>query len=142
MARCYLSVLFNSGRGTARLASCCGRRRILTLPSAWFSKPTRQRVMITQWPQSLDPFWASLTKAKTPNTEVDGPRMVERPISIETGDRFKVQILVDGSIVEAFVNDQLAMSYRSYETGGTALFGLFADDVSVSFEGVRVSKES
>ena len=103
-------------------------------------QPTRQRVVITQWPQSLDPFWASLTKARTPSTEVDGPRMVERPVSIGAGDRFKVQILVDGSIVEAFVNDQLAMSYRAYDTGGTTLFGFLAEDVSVSFEEVRVSE--
>lgn len=105
-------------------------------------QPTRQRVVITQWPQSLDPFWAALTKAKTPNTEVDGPRVVERPVSINAGDRFKVQILVDGPIVEAFINGELAMSYRVYDTEEAALFGFLAEDVSVSFEEVHVLKES
>jgi sucrose-6-phosphate hydrolase SacC (GH32 family) len=66
--------------------------------------------------------------------------MIERPVSIEAGDRFKVQILVDGSTVEAFVNDQLAMSYRAYHTGGPVLFGFLAEDVTVSFEEVHVSK--
>ena len=105
-------------------------------------QPTRQRVVITQWPQSLDPFWAALTNAKTPATEVDGPRVVERPVSINAGDRFQVQILVDGPIVEAFINGELALSYRVYDTQEAALFGFLAEDVSVSFEEVHVSKDS
>jgi beta-fructofuranosidase len=105
-------------------------------------EPTRQTVSITQWPQSLDPFWASLTKAKVPVYEIDGPRMVERPIAINTGTVIKVQVLIEGSMVEAFVDDRLALTYRAYESGkSAATFGLYCEDGSVSFNNVAIATE-
>jgi beta-fructofuranosidase len=106
-------------------------------------EPTRQTVSIMQYPQSLDPFWASLTKAKVPVYEIDGPRMVERPMAIKPGAKFDVKILVEGSMVDAFVNDQVALAYRAYDTGkSVSTFGLFLEDGSVSFDGIAITKDA
>jgi beta-fructofuranosidase len=105
-------------------------------------EPTRQAVSISQWPQSLDPFWASLTKAKVPVYEIDGPRMVERPIAIKAGTAIKLQVLIEGSMVEAFVDDRLALTYRAYDSGkSAATFGLYCEDGSVSFDEVAVGTD-
>jgi hypothetical protein len=106
-------------------------------------EPTRQTVSVMQYPQSLDPFWASLTKAKVPVYEIDGPRMVERPLAIEAGDKIKVQILVEGSMIDAFVNDQVALAYRAYDTGkSVATFGVFLEDGAVSFDDVAITRDN
>jgi hypothetical protein len=103
-------------------------------------EPTRQSVSIMQYPQSLDPFWASLTKAKVPVYEIDGPRMVERPVPIRSGEKLKVQIIVEGSMIDAFVNDQVALAYRAYDTGkSVSVFGLFLEDGTVSFGDVTIT---
>lgn len=105
-------------------------------------EPTRQTVSIMQYPQSLDPFWASLTKAKVPVYEIDGPRMVERPVSIRPGERLDVKILVEGSMIDAFVNDQVALAYRAYDTGKSeSAFGFFLEDSGVTFDAIAVAKD-
>jgi beta-fructofuranosidase len=105
-------------------------------------EPTRQTVSIMQYPQSLDPFWASLTKAKVPVYEIDGPRMVERPLSMKAGDKIKVRVILEGSMVDAFVNDQVALAYRAYDTGkSVSTFGLFLEDGSVSFDDVAITTD-
>jgi beta-fructofuranosidase len=105
-------------------------------------EPTRQSVSIMQYPQSLDPFWASLTKAKVPVYEIDGPRMVERPLPIKPGEKIKVQILVEGSMIDAFVNDRLALAYRAYDTGkSVSTFGVFLEDGTVVFNDLAITAD-
>jgi beta-fructofuranosidase len=106
-------------------------------------EPTRQTVSIMQYPQSLDPFWASLTKAKVPIYEIDGPRMVERPFPVRAGDAISLKILVEGSMIDAFVNDQVALAYRAYDTGKSiATFGVFLEDGATSFDDIRISTDT
>lgn len=106
-------------------------------------EPVHQTVSIMQYPQSLDPFWASLTKAKVPRYEIDGPRMVQRPVEIKAGQAIKVQILVEGSMIDAFVADRVSLAYRAYDQGRRgAKFGLFVEDNSVSFDGIKIAKDS
>ena len=106
-------------------------------------EPTRQSVSITQYPQSLDPFWASLTKAKVPVYEIDGPRMVQRPLAIKPGHGIKVQIIVEGSMIDAFVNDEVSLAYRAYDPGNSvSRFGLFLEDGAVSFHNVGISTDN
>ena len=76
--------------------------------------------------------------------EVDGPRTIERPIHIEPGKEIDVKAFVDGSFVECFVNDELALSYRVYDpTGGIPFhkFGLFAEDSTVVFHDIALNEE-
>ena len=105
-------------------------------------EPTRQTVSIMQYPQSLDPFWASLTKAKVPVYEIDGPRMVERPLSFKPGNDVQVKIIVEGSMIDAFVNDEVALAYRAYDAGmSVSTFGVFLEDNRVSFKNISVTKD-
>jgi beta-fructofuranosidase len=106
-------------------------------------EPARHTVSIMQYPQSLDPFWASLTKAKVPVYEIDGPRMVERPLSFSAGEKIAVKILVENSMIDAFVNDQVGLAYRAYDTGkSVSTFGVFLEDGAVSFDNIRISGDS
>jgi beta-fructofuranosidase len=100
--------------------------------------PQSQTVVLTMWPQPLDPFWASLTSAKTPPAQIDGPRLVERPLEIRPGQDISCTILLDGSLVEAFVNDEVALSYRLYNE--TPAFGVFAQDAKVSVSDLKISQ--
>jgi beta-fructofuranosidase len=90
------------------------------------------------YPQPLDPFWASLTEAKTPPAQIDGPNFVERPLTIEVGKALRFEIVFDDSLIEAFVNDRVALSYRVYD-GSAQPVGFFSQDVSVSFTDLRRS---
>jgi beta-fructofuranosidase len=100
--------------------------------------PVGQRVTITMHPQPLDPFWASLTEAKTPPAQIDGPNLVERPIAIEAGKALTFEIVFDDSLIEAFVNGRVSLSYRVYG-GVDQPVGFFSQDASVSFTNLRRS---
>lgn len=106
---------------------------------------TRSRVSISRYPFPLDPFWQTLNpKIEAAPMEVDGPRTIERPIHIEPGKEIDVKAFVDGSFVECFVNDELALSYRVYDpTGGIPFhkFGLFAEDSTVVFRDIALNEE-
>jgi beta-fructofuranosidase len=104
----------------------------LTQVYALLFDPVGQRVTITMHPQPLDPFWASLTEAKTPPPQIDGPNLVERPLTIEVGKALRFEIVFDGSLIEAFVNGRVSLSYRVYG-GVDQPIGLFSQDTSVSF---------
>ena len=104
--------------------------------------PVRGRVAITQWPQSLDPFWASLTKAWTPSMEIDGPRMVERPLELRAGKSIRCSVCMDGSLLEVFVDNRIALTYRLYGSKISVYqFGLFVEDGSAAFTGVRFARQ-
>lgn len=106
-------------------------------------EPTRQSVSITQYPQSFDPFWASLTKAKVPIYEIDGPRMVERPISFKAGNPIKIQIIVEGPVIDAFVDDQVSLAYRAYDSGkSVSTFGVYLEAGIVEFNNVTIRADA
>lgn len=109
-------------------------------------EPARGRVSITRYPRPLDPFWVSLNpEINVPPMEVDGPNMIERPIDVRRGTAIEVKVVVDGSLVEAFVDDRLALSYRIYDPeNGKAFhnFGFFVEDGTLSVDRVRVLQES
>lgn len=108
-------------------------------------EPARHRVCITRYPRPLDPFWVSLNpEIDVPPHEVDGPNMVERPMEIRHGEDIDVKIVIDGSCVEAFVDDRLALSYRIYdpENGKDfSNFGFFVEDGRLSVKNPRILEE-
>lgn len=108
-------------------------------------EPTRSRVSITRYPCALDPFWETLNpKVKDAPMEVDGPRTIERPIHIEKGKEIDVKAFVDGSFVECFVNDELALSFRIYDPYGQPFhkFGLFVEDGTLHVTNIRLNEEA
>lgn len=108
-------------------------------------EPARSRVSITRYPVALDPFWETLNpEIDDAPMEVDGPRTIERPLKIENGREIDVKAFVDGSFVECFVNDELALSYRIYDpTGGVPFhkFGLFVEDGTLNVTNIKLNEE-
>lgn len=108
-------------------------------------EPARSRVSITRYPCALDPFWEGLNpKVEDAPMEVDGPRTIERPLKIERGQAIDVKAFVDGSHVECFVNDEVALSFRIYDpTGGASFdkFGLFVEDGTLSVTEIQLREE-
>ena len=108
-------------------------------------EPARGRVAISRYPWALDPFWVSLNPTiDVPPMEVDGPKTIERPIKIEHNKEIDVKVFVDGSCVEAFINDQLAMSFRIYdpENGKSYYnFGAFVEDGTLTLSDTVIMQE-
>lgn len=108
-------------------------------------EPARGRVSITRYPRPLDPFWVSLNpEIDVPPMEVDGPNMIERPLAIATGTTIEIKVVVDGSLVEAFIDDRLALSYRIYDPENGKPFsryGFFAEDGVLAVDEIRVLEE-
>ncbi len=109
-------------------------------------EPARSRVSITRYPCALDPFWEGLNpKIKDAPMEVDGPRTIERPLKIENGKEIDVKAFIDDSLVECFVNDEVALSFRIYDpTDGQPFyhFGLFVEDGTLNVTEIEIKEES
>ena len=98
----------------------------------------RTSVALVRLPAPLDTFWADLVGRGHEIREVDGPRVVEHPFNWQdASDGVEVQILVSGTVFEAYVNGQVALSYRVYGKGENEL-ALFAEDGVVACEEVSV----
>ena len=91
-----------------------------------------QRVSLNKLPAPLDPFWATLSGKEQPLPEVDGPRVCEKTFPFGSGDTINVKIVVGKTTIEAFIDDMIAFSYRSYEPAEHEI-GLFAQDSNVDF---------
>lgn len=109
-------------------------------------EPTRSRVSITRYPCALDPFWQGLNpKIKDAPMEVDGPRTIERPLKIENGKEIDVKVFIDDSLVECFVNEEVALSFRIYDpTDGQPFhkFGVFVEDGTLNVTDIKICEES
>ena len=74
-------------------------------------------------------------------TNGDMPFMIEseRYCAVVPGEWNEIKILVEGSLVEVYINDRVAMSARmfDYADGG---FGVYTNDCAASFAGIRLRK--
>lgn len=78
-------------------------------------EPLRQRIVFERFPRPGDE-----------------PPIIERPVSLAAGQPATLRVLVEGSIIVAYINDQVALSTRGYEhTQGD--FGLFVSEGAASF---------
>jgi beta-fructofuranosidase len=89
--------------------------------------PRAQRVRLLKLPQPVDPFWQTLSGKSVPAPEVDGPAVVERPLSIENEKTVDCKVIITDSIIEIFVDNKVALTYRAYESGQYQL-GLLVQD--------------
>lgn len=67
----------------------------------------------------------------------DEPPIIERPIDLTPGEPVHVRILVEGSMIVAYANDQIALSTRGYEHSGGS-YGLFVSEGAAAFANTRV----
>ena len=102
-------------------------------------EPGRKRVSIRRWPIEWEPFWQALV----PDSPEVGPDMA-RPILVEQflysepdDGVYQIRILRSGQLVECYVNDQVALSYRIYEES-EMMFGLYVDQGVASFNRLNI----
>ena len=77
----------------------------------------RRRATLTLEPQPLDDFWADLTGRSTQYREVDGPVLAEAALRPgRTDTRFDVRAVLDGAILEIYLDDDLALTHRVRRT--------------------------
>jgi beta-fructofuranosidase len=98
----------------------------------------RGTVALAAWPQPASPPWSeSMGHAQV--VEPDGPRLVEMPLP-GLADTVHVVVVVEGSLLEVFVDDVTALSYRIYARGQHEL-GFYADDGRLDVEDIDVRRK-
>ena len=94
-------------------------------------EPDRSRLVFDSWPrESIDPVFSYVS---------DSPFWIgqERPIKLIAGTTYKVEIIIDNTICEVYVNNEIAMSTRIYDFG-EGKFGFFVRDGKASFSDVEI----
>jgi beta-fructofuranosidase len=87
---------------------------------------TRSTATFTHWPPPLDTFWADLVGRGSEMREVDGTRLVEHALHWKAGDSLECTVIVEGSLIEIYIADTVAMAYRVYRKAPHEL-GFFAE---------------
>lgn len=102
-------------------------------------EPSRNRVVFCRWPQSMDKNYELVfpPNFKIPSPEIYEPPLVDRPLSITRSCPVRFQVLVSDTIIEVFINDQIALTYRVYEHSDAPL-GLFVEEGSAQFEKISL----
>ena len=69
----------------------------------------------------------------TRHTKID----VERYCPIKAGEKNKLMIIFEGSVLEVYVNDKVAMSARMFDRK-EGKFGIFAHNTNVRLEDIKL----
>lgn len=100
-----------------------------------------QRVSLLNLPMGVDPFWEASCQAvpKATDPGPDGVRVCEKTFCIIDGKPIDIKIIVDHDMIEVFIGEQVAFTYRIY---GEAQFecGLLAQDSKVEFYDIEIKK--
>ena len=67
----------------------------------------------------------------------DEPFMLERPVDVAPGGTLRLEVLVEGSVVVAYINDAVALSCRFYDRPSGQL-GLFAESGEATFSDITM----
>ncbi|MCD8364097.1 MAG: family 43 glycosylhydrolase [Lachnospiraceae bacterium] len=97
-----------------------------------------QAVSLNKLPAPLDPFWATLSGKPIIPAEVDGPRVCEKPFPFRDGDIINVKCVLTDTLIEIFVGDLVAFSYRTYRKLPYRI-GIFAQDCNVEYHNIHFS---
>lgn len=100
-----------------------------------------QRVSLLNLPMGVDPFWVQSCQAVPPATDPgpDGVRVAEKTFAIENGKGIDIKVIVDHDMVEVFVGEQVAFTYRVYADAAYET-GLLAQDARVEFVDISITK--
>ncbi|WP_320128579.1 family 43 glycosylhydrolase [uncultured Sphaerochaeta sp.] len=100
-----------------------------------------QRVSLLNLPMSVDPFWQQSCQAipepKDPGP--DGFRVCEKPFPIYDNCGITVKVIVDNDLIELFIGDKIAFSYRSYAQAEHQL-GLIVQDGNAEYKDIEILK--
>jgi beta-fructofuranosidase len=67
----------------------------------------------------------------------DEPPIVERPLHLEAGQPVHIRVLIEGTVVVAYINNQVAFCTRGYEHVGGS-YGLFVSEGSAEFQETKL----
>ena len=103
-------------------------------------EPMKGRVAFNLWPQAMDPLWQSMAPVDPPpEAQLDNP-LVERLLATVPEDgRYRVQVLRKDSLIECFVGEQVALTYRIYEQR-PHMFGLFVQEGAATFHDLSIRR--
>lgn len=100
-----------------------------------------QRVSLVNLPMDVDPFWrqscSNVGKPKDPGP--DGVRVAEKPLAFKSGDVLDLKVIIDNEMIEIFVNEQVAFTYRFYQKTEYEI-GLFSRDSIVTFDDIKFTE--
>ena len=85
----------------------------------------------------LDPVGQRMTFDHWPRPVGGHPFSQERPLTIKPGHPVKLRLVVEGNILVAYADDQVALSTRMYEHKGGTL-ALYVSEGEAKFDNVRV----
>jgi beta-fructofuranosidase len=112
---CLIEAAITPGEG----AASCGLfvRATDTLENAYAIRldPARQQIAFEAWPP---PFNASLT--------------MTRPLALAAGQAVHLRVIIDGTLIVIYADDEVALSSRMYHPEGHA-WGLFATEGDARF---------
>ncbi|MFV0528010.1 MAG: family 43 glycosylhydrolase [Lachnospiraceae bacterium] len=100
-----------------------------------------QRVSLLNLPMGVDPFWEQSCQA-VPAPKVPGPdgiRVCEKSFAVQPGGMIDLKIVVDRDMIEAFIGEEVAFTYRSYAKAEYEV-GLLAQDAVVEFYDIKIQK--
>lgn len=100
-----------------------------------------QRASLTKLPMPLDPFWEETLPFKPAHQKQDpeGPRVCEKPFPFRNGDLIDVKVVIDGDIMEIFLGERAAFTYRSFSPADHQL-GWMVQDGCADFLDIRFAK--
>lgn len=100
-----------------------------------------QRVSLLNLPMGVDPFWVASCQAVPPAKDPgpDGIRVCEKSFPIVQGREINIKAVIDRDLVEIFVDEKVAFTYRSYAKAEFEV-GFIVQDAVVEFYDIKVSK--
>ncbi len=99
------------------------------------------RVSLLNLPMGVDPFWQQSCQSIQNPTDPgpDGIRVAEKPFRIEKGIPIDIKAVVDNDMVEVFIGEQVAFTYRIYEKPQFEI-GYLVQDGVVDFKHIEISQ--
>ena len=114
---CLISAHLRFGPGTRRLGIILRASSGLDQGYTIQVEPDRNRVILKSYP------FPDEHGGKMPPTEVE----IERPLRLRAGHNYEIKLIVDGTIGELYIDDQVAMSFRMYDLSAGQLAFFVAD---------------
>lgn len=100
-----------------------------------------QRVSLLNLPMDVDRFWRqSCTNVGAPKDPgPDGIRVCEKPFTFKNGDVIDFKIVVDHDMMEIFIGEKVAFTYRSYEKPEYEI-GIMVQDGNAEYYDIEIKK--
>lgn len=104
-------------------------------------EPGMQRASLVNLPMGVDPFWVeSCTNVGTPKDPgPDGIRVCEKPFTVADDDVIDVKVVIDHDMIEIFLGEKVAFTYRIYENTEYQI-GLEVQDGTVQYYDISLTK--